>query len=121
VSSSTWCGACRHIMVGLSRGDRLIAFFFLFSLLTIKVHNCPLFACCLLGSDKHTRPKLLGFSYHTNLRSLSLATISGPKALGLVTMFEARSKHESNMIAKSKLYGADSPMQVYCGPRHNTL
>ena len=121
MSSSTWCGACRHIMVGLSRGNRLIVFFFLFSLLITKVHNCYLFVCCLLRSDKHVKPKLLESRYHANLRSLSLATMSGPKVLGLVTMFGARPKHGSNMIAKPKFYGANSPMQVYCGPRHNTL
>jgi hypothetical protein len=60
VPSSIWCNACRHIMVGLSSMINCLCFFFLFSLLTTKMHNYPLFVYCLLGFGYHVGLKVLG-------------------------------------------------------------
>jgi len=51
VPSSTWNSTCSHIMVGLPPVIDCLRFFFLFSLLTTKVHNYLLFVCCLFESD----------------------------------------------------------------------
>jgi hypothetical protein len=37
-------------------------FSLLFSFLTIKIHNCFLFICCLLGFDIDSRSKIIGSS-----------------------------------------------------------
>jgi hypothetical protein len=47
-----------------------------------KVHNSPLFVCCLLGSSKHVRSKLLGSGYHTRLKDLGSGNNARPKSLG---------------------------------------
>jgi hypothetical protein len=47
IPSSTWCGVCGRIIVGLPPVINCLCFFFLFSLLTTKMHNCPL---CLFFS-----------------------------------------------------------------------
>ena len=57
VPSSTWCNVCIHIMDELSLVIDCLCFFFLFSLLTTKVHNYPLFVYCLLGFGMTARPK----------------------------------------------------------------
>ena len=70
VPSSTWCGACKQIMIRLSPVIDCLHFFFLFSFLRTKVHNYPL--CLLfvksgmfvilmyLGSGISTTSKALG-------------------------------------------------------------
>jgi len=59
----TWCGACKDIMVGLQLVIDCLHFSFLFSLLTIKVHNCSLFVVCL-SFTRVVKPKVLGSGYH---------------------------------------------------------
>jgi len=59
VSFFTWCGACRRIMVELLLVIDCLRFFFLFSLLTTKVHNFPL---CLLFVN--FSPHSLNFLFH---------------------------------------------------------
>jgi hypothetical protein len=56
-------------------------FFFLFSLMATKIHNSPLFVCCLFGSRKHARPKLLGSRYHTTPKDLGFDNNARPKSL----------------------------------------
>jgi len=70
VPSSTWCGACKQIMIRLLLVIDCLCFFFLFSFLRTKVHNYPL--CLLfvksgmfviltyLGSGISATPKALG-------------------------------------------------------------
>jgi len=41
MSSTAWYGAYRLMVVGLSPVTKCFCFFFLFSLLTVKVYNCP--------------------------------------------------------------------------------
>jgi len=43
VPSYTWCGAYRQIMIGLPSVIDCLSFFFLFSFMTTKVCNCPLY------------------------------------------------------------------------------
>jgi predicted tellurium resistance membrane protein TerC len=77
VPSSTWCNVCIHIMDELSLVIDCLCFFFLFSLLTTKVHNYPLFVYCLLlfvycllGFDmtaRHKRHKVVDCNSKTYL------------------------------------------------------
>ena len=59
ILSSTWCGACGRIIVGLPPVIDCLCFFFLFSLLTTKMHNCPL---CLLFFNLSSH--YLNFLFH---------------------------------------------------------
>jgi hypothetical protein len=59
IPSFTWCGACRRIMVGLPPVINCLCFFFLLSLLTSKMHNCPL---CLLFFNLSSH--FLNFLFH---------------------------------------------------------
>ena len=79
VLSSRWCSACKFIMVGLSPVIDCFCFFFLFSLLTIKVFNCPLFIYCLLGYSGHlSDPNSLDLTWSPNPTDLGLALLSDP-------------------------------------------
>ena len=100
-------------MVGLSLVINCLYFFSLFSLLRIKVHNYPLFICCLLeyGKGYQTQTPWFWQKHKTqfiwvwvscNPRSLGLAIMPGQKALGLPTMFSARPGRRSDMVAKTK-------------------
>jgi hypothetical protein len=59
IPSYTCCGSCRWIMVGLPPVIDCFCFFFLFSLLTTKVHNCPLYLLFVNFS-----PYTLNFLFH---------------------------------------------------------
>jgi len=88
MSSCTWCGVCRQIMVGLLLVINWLHSFFLFFLLITKVHNCPL---CLLfiksgmfviftcfGSGMTAKLKELEPSNHARSIRLGLATMLDP-------------------------------------------
>ena len=104
--SFTWCGACREIMIGLPLVIDYLWFFFLFSLLTTKVHNCPLcllfvksnifvilkyigsrpmrlvlatMPTCMLGFGNHTRPTRLESGNHAKPKLLGFGNHSSPK------------------------------------------
>ena len=57
-----------------------LCFFFLFSLLTTKVHNYLLFVCCLLESGMSFRTKALGFDMIVRPNALGLDIASKPKS-----------------------------------------
>jgi hypothetical protein len=79
VSSSTWCGACRHIMIELSLVIDYLWFFFLLSLLRIKVHICPLFICCLPGSSMTNGSKFVGSDMDAKPKARGLTWPPDPK------------------------------------------
>jgi len=119
VPFSIWYGACRHIMVQLPSMIDCLCFFFVFSLLTTKVHNCPLFVCYLFRSSN---PSTLDLKNMQDPRFVGLTTIFGerPKR-GLTTMFGARPGSKSDMVARLKLWGAGNLVQVYCELRQSPL
>jgi hypothetical protein len=83
----TWCSTRKYIMVGLSSIIDCFSFFFLLSLLAIKVFNCPLFVFCLLGYDSHlSNPSNLGFAWSSDPTDLDLALPSDSRGLGLMAM-----------------------------------
>ena len=71
VPFSTWCDACKQIMIGLPPMIDCLLFFLLFSFLTIKMHNCSLYLL-FVKLGMFVIPKFFGFDMVVHNCSLCL-------------------------------------------------
>lgn len=81
-------------------GDQLFAYFLSFLLLTIKVHSCHLFVCCLLESDIASKPKLLGSAWLPDLTLLPF------NDLNLSIQFRGIGIFSSDSVVIRRLFGS---------------